>query len=77
MSAFWLYSTHITMDLSGERQSLQPCLSAVLQIYAASNSSLVSVFPDLVAIADGLNPFTISQTARTISCKKMGNARRR
>ena len=65
------------MELSGEgfREGLQPSLSPIVQIYAALKSSFVSVFADREAIADGLNPLTISQTARTISCKKMGTAR--
>ena len=74
---FKVYSTSIYMVLSGEgfREGLQPSLSPIVQIYAALNGSFVSVFPDLEALTDGLNPLTISQTARTISCRKMGNAR--
>lgn len=30
------------------------------------------VFRSILATADGLNPFTISQNAKTISCKPMG-----
>ena len=59
----------IFMQLSGEgfREGLLPSLSPVKQIYAALKSSFVSVFPDLEAIAEGLNPFTIIPTAKTIS----------
>jgi hypothetical protein len=38
-----------------------------VQIYAALKSSFVAVFADREAMADGLNPFTIIQTAKTIS----------
>ena len=62
------------MDLSGEgfREGLQPSLSPIVQIYAALKSSFVAVFADLEATADGLNPLTISHTAKTISCKPIG-----
>ena len=50
-------------------------LSPHCRFYAALNSSFASVFPDLEALADGLNPLTISQTARTISCTPIGAAR--
>ena len=35
--------------------------------------SFNSVFADREAIADGLNPLTISHTARTISCTPIGS----
>jgi hypothetical protein len=72
-----LHTASITMNLSGDgfREVLQPSLSPILMIYAALNSSFVSIFPDLVTLTDGLNPLTISQTARTSSCTKIGNAR--
>ncbi|MDL5502387.1 MAG: hypothetical protein QSU88_04140, partial [Candidatus Methanoperedens sp.] len=41
-------------------------------IYAALKSSFVAVFADREAIADGLNPLTISHTARTNSSKPDG-----
>jgi hypothetical protein len=63
------------MTLGSRREGLRPSLSPILQIYAALKSSFVAVFAAREAIADGLNPLTISQTARTISCKKMGNTR--
>ena len=74
---FKVYSTSITMVLSGEgfREGLQPSLSPIVQIYAALKSSFVAVFADPEATADGLNPLTISQTARTISCTAIGAAR--
>ena len=67
------------MVLSGEgfREGLQPSLSPILQIYAALKSSFVAVFADREAIADGLNPLTISHTARTISCRKIGRLNKR
>jgi hypothetical protein len=35
--------------------------------------SFISVLADPEAIADELNPLTISHTARTISCKAIGS----
>ena len=60
------------MVLSGEREGLQPSLSSVVQNYDALKSSFVAVFADREAIAEGLNPLTISHTARTISCGNIG-----
>jgi hypothetical protein len=34
-----------------------------------------SVLPDPEAITDGLNPLTISHTAKTISCTAIGTAK--
>ena len=50
------------MVVSGEvfREGLQPSLSPVVQIYTVLKSSFVAVFADREAIADGLNPLTIS-----------------
>jgi hypothetical protein len=45
-----------------------PFLDVVVLIIYAALKSLVAVFADREAMADGLNPFTISQTAMTISC---------
>ena len=69
-----VYSTSIYMVLSREGfgEGLQPSLSPILQIYDALKSSFVAVFADREAIADGLNPFTISHSAMTISCKNIG-----
>ena len=66
---FKVYSTSIYMwrREEGFREGLQPSLSSILQIYAALKSSFVAVFADREAIVDGLNPFTIIQTAKTIS----------
>lgn len=72
MYVYQVHSTSIYIALSGEREGLQPSLSPVLQIYDALKSSFVAVFADKEAIADGLNPFTISHTARTISCGNIG-----
>lgn len=74
---FKVYSTSVYMNLGegGLGEGLQPSLSPIVQIYASLKSSFGAVFADLEAIADGLKPFAISHTARTISCKKMGNAR--
>jgi hypothetical protein len=47
----------------------------MVPIYAALNSPFVSVFADPEALADGLNPLAISQTAKTISCTAIGAAR--
>jgi len=61
------------MDLSGEglgRAEDPP--SPYNAIYAALKSSFVAVFAGSEAIADGLKPFTISHTARTISCGNIG-----
>lgn len=69
---FKVYFTSITMVLSGEEESLQPFLSPIVQIYAALKTSFVAVLADREAPADGLNPFMISQTARTISCGNIG-----
>ena len=62
------------MVLSGEgfREGLQPSLSLILQIYAALNSSFVAVFAAPEAIADGLNPLTISHPAKVSSFKPIG-----
>ena len=67
---FKVYSTSIYMWLSGQgfREDLQPSLSPMWQIYDALKSSFVAVFADREAMAAGLNPLTISQTAITISC---------
>jgi len=64
-----VYSTSIYMELSREgfREGLQPSLSPILQIYSALKSSFVAVFAAPDAIADGLNPLTISHTARVNS----------
>ena len=66
---FKVYTTSIYMELSGEgfREGLQPSLSPILQIYDALKSSFVAVLADRAAIADGLNPFTIIHTPKTIS----------
>ena len=54
-------------------------LSTVVESYAADPDAAargIDVLPaDSAAIADGLKPFAISQTARTISCTRMGKAR--
>ena len=73
---FKVYSTSIYLVLGGEgfREGLQPSLFPVLQIYATLKNSFVAVFADREAIADGLNPFTINQTAKTISCKANGSS---
>ena len=62
-----VHSTSIYMDLSGEREGLQPSLNPMVQIYTALKSSFVAVFADREATADGLNPLTISQPARVSS----------
>ncbi len=54
------------------REGRQPSLIPIAQIYAALSSSRLAVFADRAATVDGLNPFTINQTAMTISCKKIG-----
>ena len=43
-----------------------------MQVYAGLKSSFAAVFADREAIADGLNPLTISQPARTSSFKPTG-----
>ena len=59
--------------LTGERrEGLQPYLSPLEEIYAALKSSFVAVLADREAIADGLNPLTISHTARVSSFKPIG-----
>ena len=54
----------------------------VIPFYAADPDAVLAVarHPDVspadsAAMADGLKPLAISQTARTISCRKMGSAR--
>ena len=54
---------------------LKPLPFPDVPIYDALKSAFVVVFADREAIADGLNPLTISQTARTSSCTKIENAR--
>ena len=74
VSFFKVYSTSIYMSLSRESfgEDLQPSRSPLLQIYAALKGSFGAVFAEPAAMADGLNPFTISHTARTISCTPSG-----
>jgi len=62
-----VYSMSIYMQLSGERRGFLPSLSPKLQFYATLKSLFVAVFAAPEAIAVGLNPFTIIQTAKTIS----------
>ena len=66
---FTIYSKSIYMVVSWEgfREGLQPSLNPVVQIYTVLKSSFVAVFADREAIADGLNPLTISHTARVSS----------
>ncbi len=49
-----------------------PASFSGLPVLKCVKSIRYSVFADREAIADGLNPFTISHTAKTISCKPMG-----
>ena len=76
-SLFKVYSASIYLVLSGEgfREGVQPSLSPIVQIYGAIKSSFVTYFSDREAIADGLNPLTISHIAITISCRPMGRAK--
>src|SRR2546423_6819299 len=64
------------MSATSGRAAALPLASLFTHLpYAVLKSSFVSVFADLEAIADKLNPLTISQTARTISCTAMGRIR--
>ena len=70
-----LFHEHFQVTEWEGREDHKPSLPSILQIYAALISPVVTVFEGREATADGLNPLTISHTAKTISCKKMGNAR--
>jgi hypothetical protein len=53
-------------------RALSPPRPLLEQLYDALTSSLVFVSPDREATADGLNPLTISHTARVSSCRPTG-----
>ena len=60
------------MLLTEARENLRPSLCPMLTVYNAPRSSLVAAFADTAETEDGLNPLTISHTARTSSCGSMG-----
>ena len=64
-----------SIDLVGTPDAVGPRVTAfAVWFYAAARSTGCSP-ADLAATADGLNPLAMSQTARTISCRKIGSAR--
>ena len=75
MSAFLFHEHYHIAERGGFREGLQPYLNPIVQIYAALKSSFVEVSAAPEATADGLNPFAISQTAKTSSYGRIGRLR--